>query len=103
MQELQANIKNVDVVHTSDAGHYVLLKEKKLLAKHTPAGVAASPAGSKDKDGYYYGLRATVNAITYNTKTVSAADAPTTRKALLDPEGKGKLLPAHPGYSGVIA
>ena len=25
MQELQANIKNVDVVHTSDAGHYVLL------------------------------------------------------------------------------
>jgi len=25
MQELQANIRNVDVVHTSDAGHYVLL------------------------------------------------------------------------------
>src|SRR4051812_49081993 len=25
MQELQANIKNVDVIHTSDAGHYVLL------------------------------------------------------------------------------
>src|SRR5437764_13054002 len=35
MQELQANIKNVDVIHTSDAGHYVLLKEKKLLMKHT--------------------------------------------------------------------
>src|SRR2546427_10988925 len=32
MQELQANIKNVDVVHTSDAGHFVLLKDKKLLA-----------------------------------------------------------------------
>src|SRR5206468_10771659 len=31
MQELQANIKNVDVIHTSDAGHYVLLKDKKLL------------------------------------------------------------------------
>ena len=31
MQELQANIKNVDVVHTSDAGHFVLLKDKKLL------------------------------------------------------------------------
>ena len=27
MQELQSNIRNVDVVHTSDAGHYVLLKE----------------------------------------------------------------------------
>ena len=31
MQELAANIKNADVVHTSDAGHYVLLKDKKLL------------------------------------------------------------------------
>src|SRR5690349_5491118 len=52
MQELQANIKNVDVVHTSDAGHYVLLKEKKLLMRYTPAGVDAFGAGFKDKDGY---------------------------------------------------
>ena len=103
MQELQANIKNVDVVHTSDAGHYVLLKEKKLLAKYTPAGVDAFPAGFKDKDGYYYGLRATVNAITYNTKVVSAAEAPKTWKDLLDPKWKGKMVTAHPGYSGVIA
>jgi iron(III) transport system substrate-binding protein len=103
MQELQANIKNVDVVHTSDAGHYVLLKEKKLLAKYTPAGVDAFPAGFKDKDGYYYGLRATVNAIYYNTKAVSAADVPKSWKDLLDPRWKGKLVTAHPGYSGVIA
>src|SRR5207244_542279 len=99
MQELQANIKNVDVVHTSDAGHYVLLKEKKLLAKYTPAGVDAFPAGFKDKDGYYYGLRATVNAITYNTKTVPAAEAPKTWKDLLDPQWKGKMVTAHPGHS----
>src|SRR5205814_3534266 len=103
MQELQANIKNVDVVHTSDAGHYVLLKEKKLLAKYTPPGVEKFPAGFKDKDGYYYGLRATVNAIFYNTKAVSAAEAPKTWKDLLDPKWKGKMVTAHPGYSGVIA
>src|SRR5262245_4701587 len=36
MQELQANIKNVDVIHTSDAGHFVLLKDKKLLTRHVP-------------------------------------------------------------------
>jgi iron(III) transport system substrate-binding protein len=103
MQELQANIKNVDVIHTSDAGHYVLLKEKKLLAKYTPAGVEGFPDGFKDKDGYYYGLRATVNAIYYNTKAMSAAEAPKTWKDLLDPKWKGKLVTAHPGYSGVIA
>jgi iron(III) transport system substrate-binding protein len=103
MQELQANLKLVDVIHTSDAGHYVLLKEKKLLMKYTPAGVDAFPPGFKDKDGYYYGLRATVNVIAYNTKIVPAAEAPRTWKDLLDPRWKGKLVTAHPGYSGVIA
>jgi iron(III) transport system substrate-binding protein len=103
MQELQANIKNVDVIHTSDAGHYVLLKDKKLLMKYTPAGVERFPASFKDKDGYHYGLRATVNVIAYNTKGVPAAEAPRTWKDLLDPKWKGKLVSAHPGYSGVIS
>src|SRR5713226_10083413 len=103
MQELQANIKNVDVVHTSDAGHYVLLKEKKLLMRYTPAGVEVFGAGFKDKDGYHYGLRATVNVIAYNSKIVPAAEAPRTWKDLLDPKWRGRLVTAHPGYSGVIA
>jgi len=103
MQELQANIKIADVVHTSDAGHYVLLKQKNLLMKYAPAGVERFPAAFKDKDGYHYGLRATVNVIAYNSKTVPAAEAPRTWKDLLDPKWKGKLVTAHPGYSGVIA
>jgi len=103
MQEMQANLKLVDVIHTSDAGHFVLLKEKKLLMKYTPAGVDAFPAGFKDRDGYYFTLRATVNVIAYNTKLVSSAEAPRTWKDLLDPKWKGKLVTAHPGYSGVIS
>jgi iron(III) transport system substrate-binding protein len=103
MQELSANIKNVDVIHTSDAGHFVLLKDKKLLMKHTPGGVEAFPPGFKDRDGYYYGLRATVNVIAYNTKIVTAAEAPKTWKDLLAPKWKGKMVTAHPGYSGVIS
>src|SRR5215475_8693921 len=103
MQEVQANLKIVDVIHTSDAGHFVLLKDKKLLMKYTPPGVEKFPAGFKDREGYYYGLRATVNVIAYNTKIVSATEAPRTWKDLLDPKWKGKLVTAHPGYSGVIA
>ena len=103
MQELSANIKNVDVIHTSDAGHYVLLKDKKLLMKYSPAGAEALASGFKDRDGYWYGLRATVNVIAYNTKIVSAADAPKTWKDLLAPKWKGKMVTAHPGYSGVIS
>jgi iron(III) transport system substrate-binding protein len=103
MQELQAGIKNADVVHTSDAGHFVLLKNKKLLTRYTSAGVDAFPAGFKDRDGYFYGLRATVSVIAYNTRAVTAAEAPKTWKDLLDPKWKGKMVTAHPGYSGVIA
>jgi len=102
MQELKASIKNVDVVHTSDAGHFVMFKDKGLLLRYTPAGVDGFPAGFKDKDGHYYGLRATVSAIAYNTKAVPAAEAPKSWKDLLDPRWKGKLVTAHPGYSGVI-
>jgi iron(III) transport system substrate-binding protein len=103
MQELQANLKLVDVIHTSDAGHFVLLKEKKLLMKYAPPGVDAFPAGFKDKDGYYFTLRATVNVIAYNTKLVPAAEAPKGWKDLLDPKWRGKMVTAHPGYSGVIS
>jgi len=103
MQELQANIKNADVVHTSDAGHFVLLKEKKLLMKYTPVGVEKFPPGFKDRDGHYYGLRATVNVIAYNSKIIPAGEAPKTWKDLLDPKWKGKMVTAHPGYSGIIA
>ncbi len=103
MQELSANIKNADVIHTSDAGHFVLLTRKRLLMKYTPAGADAFPAGFKDKAGYYYGLRATVNVIAYNTKLVPGAEAPKTWKDLLDPRWKGKEVTAHPGYSGIIA
>jgi iron(III) transport system substrate-binding protein len=103
MQELQAGIKNADVIHTSDAGHFVLLKDKKLLMKYSPAGIDAFPAGFKDKDGYYFTLRATVNVIAYNTKLVPAAEAPKGWKDLLDPKWRGKMVTAHPGYSGVIS
>ena len=40
--------------------------------------------------------------IGYNTQKVSAADAPKTWKDLADAKWKGKLVHAHPGYSGVV-
>ena len=44
-----------------------------------------------------------MNCIAFNTKAVPAAEAPKTWKDLLDPRWKGKMVTAHPGYSGVIA
>ncbi len=102
MQEATAGIKNGDVIHTSDAGHFELLKDKGMLLKYTPRGVEVFPAGFKDKDGFYYGMRATLSVIAHNPKIVSDKDAPKTWKELLNPKWKGKMVSAHPGYSGII-
>ncbi|MGH7767006.1 MAG: ABC transporter substrate-binding protein [Candidatus Binatia bacterium] len=102
MQEATAGIKNVDIIHTSDAGHFELLKDKKLLLKYTPKSSEAFPAGFKDRDGFYYGLRATLSVPAYNPKIVADKDAPKTWKDLLDAKWRGKLVTAHPGYSGII-
>lgn len=102
MQEVAAGIKNADIVHTSDAGHFVLLKEKGLVMKFTPKSVEAFPEGFKDKAGFFYGMRATLSVIAHNPKLVAEKDAPMGWKELLDPKWKGKMVTAHPGYSGII-
>src|SRR5258708_3508405 len=76
MQEAAAGIKNADIVHTSDAGNFELLRDKGMLLKFTPQGVAAFPDGFKDKAGFYYGMRETLSVIAYNPKVVSEKDAP---------------------------
>jgi iron(III) transport system substrate-binding protein len=102
MQEASAGIKNVDIIHTSDAGNYELMKAKGLLLKYTPQGVARFPDGFKDKAGFYYGMRATLSVIAYNPKNVTDKDAPKTWKDLLNSRWSSKEVTAHPGYSGII-
>jgi iron(III) transport system substrate-binding protein len=102
MQELQAGIKNADVVNTSDTGHYVFFKRQELLARYTPAGAERLSPLFRDRDGMAWGWRAFPLVIPYNTKQVSAADAPKTWKDLLDPRWKDRLVIAHPGYAGSV-
>jgi iron(III) transport system substrate-binding protein len=102
MQEATAGLKNADIVHTSDAGHFELLKDKGMLLKFTPQSVAGFPDGFKDKAGFYYGMRATLSVIAHNPKIVAEKDAPQTWKDLLNPKWSGKAVTAHPGYSGII-
>src|SRR5712671_6748394 len=51
-QELSSGIKNVDVVNSSDASHFLMWKQQKLLASHTPPDVQRFAAQYKDADGY---------------------------------------------------
>jgi iron(III) transport system substrate-binding protein len=99
-QEYQSDIKNVDVVNSSDASHFLFWKQQKLLASHTPPDVRKFAAQYKDPEGYYAVWRATLSPIAYNTNLVKEADAPKGYQDLLDPRWKGKLVKAHPSYSG---
>ena len=47
-------------------------------------------------------FRVSLSAIAYNTNLVKAEDAPKSFADLLDPKWIGKIVKAHPGYSGTI-
>ena len=102
MQEASASIKNADVIHTSDAGHFVLLKGKGLLAPYSPKAAEVFPAGFKDSAGFFYGMRATLSVNAYNPRIVAEKDAPKTWNDVLDAKWRGKEVTAHPSYSGII-
>ncbi|MGZ5078561.1 MAG: ABC transporter substrate-binding protein [Usitatibacter sp.] len=99
-QEYQAGIKNVDVVNSSDASHFIFWKQQKWLAPHTPPDVKRFAAQYKDPEGYYFAWRSTLSVMGYNTNLVKESEAPKGYVDLLDPKWKGKLAKSHPSYSG---
>jgi iron(III) transport system substrate-binding protein len=102
-QEYQANVHAVDVVNSSDASHLVVWKAKDWLAPYVPEDVAKFyPAEHKDPDGMFASFRVFLCVIAYNTNLVKKEEAPKSFADLLDPKWKGKIVKAHPGYSGTI-
>src|ERR1041385_5725779 len=102
-QEYASNIHAVDVVNSSDAAHFIVWKRDGLLAPYVPEDVAKFyPAEHKDADGQFASWRIWLSIIAYNTNLVKAEDAPKSFADLLDPKWKGKIVKAHPGYSGTI-
>jgi iron(III) transport system substrate-binding protein len=99
-QEYQASIKNVDVVNSSDASHFLFWKQQKWLASHTPPDVQRFPAQHRDPEGYFATWRASLSVMGYNTNLVKEGEAPKGYADLLDPKWKGKLAKSHPSYSG---
>ena len=102
-QEYASKITNVDIVNTTDAAHVYAWKNQGWLAPYMPANAASDfdPA-YKDKDGHFAVVRVVFVAIAYNSQLVKPGDAPKGFKDLLDPKWMGKLVKAHPSYSGAI-
>jgi iron(III) transport system substrate-binding protein len=60
------------------------------------------PAEHKDPDGLFASMRLWGCVIGYNTQQVKKEEAPKSFADLLDPKWSGKMVKAHPGYSGTI-
>ena len=102
-QEYAAKIYNCDTVNSSDAAHFIVWKREGMLEACEPEDVALHYAPEyKDPDGTHASWRLMLSVIAYNTKLVKPEDAPKGFRDLLDPKWAGKLVKAHPGYSGMI-
>ena len=102
-QEYTSRIYAVDVVNSSDAAHFIVWKRDGLLAPYLPEDVAKFyPVEHKDPDGLFASFRVGLSVIGYNTNLVKAEDAPKSFADLLDPKWSGKMVKAHPGYSGNV-
>jgi iron(III) transport system substrate-binding protein len=102
-QEQSSRIFVVDVVSSTDTSHFLNWKRNGLLAPYVPEDVARHfQPDQVDGDGMYATMCAWLCVIGYNTNLVKPGEAPKSFLDLLDPKWKGKLVKAHPGYSGMI-
>jgi len=102
-QEYGSRVHAVDVVNSSDASHFIVWKREGWLTPYVPEDVAKHyPPEHRDPDGMFATWRAWFSVIAYNTKLVKAQDAPRSFADLLDPKWTGRIVKAHPGYSGTI-
>lgn len=102
-QEYGGNIHAVDVVNTADQAHCIVWKRNGWLASYLPEEVAKYfEPKYYDPDGLHVTTRILISPLAYNTNLVKAEEAPKSFADLLDPKWAGKLVKAHPAYSGTI-
>ena len=102
-QERGSDIHMVDAAEASDMGSFILWKRQGWLAPFVPKDVAEKwPADQRDSDGAYATVRFNLSPIVYNTRMIKPEEAPKGFADLLDKKWDGKIVKAHPGYSGTI-
>ena len=102
-QEQGSGINAVDVANSTDPAHYLDWKSRDWLEPYLPDDVARYfPADQVDPDGAYATSCGWIETIGYNTNLVKPEEAPKSYADLLDPKWQGKIVKAHPGYSGAI-
>ncbi|MBI4507748.1 MAG: extracellular solute-binding protein [Chloroflexi bacterium] len=109
MQEQGANVKKADIILTSDASQFLTMRGEGRSAPYRPRAfeafnplLKAQLAKVIDPSDHFFPPGFSLFSIVYNPTKVKDADAPKGWKDLLEPRWKGKLVHAHPGYSGFV-
>lgn len=92
VRELRAKTYNADAYVPLTVDQAIYLAERKLLTRYSSAERAAYPEQSKDRDGYWTTLYQTGHVYAFNTRQVSAKEAPQSYDDLLQPKWKGKIM-----------
>ena len=103
MQEYGSNIRQADVIESSDITSFIDWKARGWLAPFVPDAVAEFwPKEQRDADGTFAAIRSHLSVIAYNTRQVKTEDAPRSYADLLLPKWRMRMVKAHPAYSGTI-
>ena len=102
MQDLKANVHQLDVFSTSDEAHCVTLKKQNVLAEFVPADLERMPKQfqNMDPDNTYQLSHLQFVLVDYHDKRVS--NPPRKWTDLGDPRWKGQIVVGHPGFSGTV-
>jgi iron(III) transport system substrate-binding protein len=103
LTESRAGRPQFDAVLTNRSPMLILKKEG-VFARFTAPSYEDYPASARDRDGVLSpSYRMVVVSILYNTRQVSAADAPKSLTDLLDPKWKGKIAMPDPNVHTTTA
>ena len=87
-----------DVFWSGEIFHTIRLAREGLLAPYSGEVTSDWPDRFADADGKWYGFALRARVIAYNTKRVSADDAPRRLEDVLDSKWKGRLVMATPEF-----
>ena len=101
-QEYASNIRVADVVTSSDISYLVGWKKSGLITPYVTEEAMRFSDDAREADGFYTKETFSLMIPAYNPQLVKAEDAPKSWVDLLDAKWLGKMVKAHPGYSGNI-
>lgn len=87
-----------DVFWSNEPIRTLVLKSRRVLTPYRSASAEGIPPALVDPEGHWTGFSARIRVIAYNTKLVTAAEAPRSIFDLADPKWRGHVAIADPRF-----